>query len=155
MTWPSPSKCQVWNSNLNQDQAGLFYPKEAHVSSATEFLCRWAPAPGQWCCAGEVAPWAGEWCLEINIESCAWSGCHQESAVAPHLQTAPRGCKKKTKRSECLSDRRCSHASLTHAQLWAPWAHFSIYPQTLTPLHFNHISFLPFLLKTLWSISNI
>lgn len=84
------SNSQVWNSNLNQDQAGLFYPKEAQVQ--WNFHVSQLQTSGQWCWAWDVVPSATEWYLEINIESCAWSGYHQESAVvAPHLQTAPPG----------------------------------------------------------------
>ena len=59
-----------------------------------------------------------QWYLEINTESYAWSGCHQESAVAPHLQTAPPGYKKKTE-SECQQLAVLPGSSLVAADLGA------------------------------------
>jgi len=67
----------------------LFYPKEAQVQ--WNFCVSQLQTSGQWRWAWDVVPSAAEWYLETNIESCAWSGYHQESAVAPHLQTAPPG----------------------------------------------------------------
>lgn len=80
----SRSNSLVCNSYGNQDQAGLLYPNADQVFSATEFLCKLAPD------ARNVVPSAVKGYLEINIESCTWSG-YQVSAVAPHLQTTPPG----------------------------------------------------------------
>ena len=108
---------------------GSLCPKGAQVSRATDFPCTAALDAGPAAPRGCVAwPPQQQGRLEISTESCAWSGCHRESAAAPRLQTAPPGYREETKSSEAAAPECPPPSSFAPANLGAPPAHLPAYP---------------------------
>lgn len=124
----------VQRSSLKQQpkprpSTGLFYPKEAQVSSAIDFLCKSAldPGPVALCWGCDVAPPAavvsGDQYWKLRL---VWMSsricCSSSSSNRPsRLQEG--------KQKKWVSQRQCSPpSSFVRANLRAPLAHLSAYP---------------------------